>query len=268
MPGLEPNGVPEELANTVHSFEYNDFDALQKIVSEKHIGVVVMEVMRNYAPENNFLDKVRKLCDDHGIVLIFDECTSGFRETFGGLHLKFNVNPDLAMFGKALGNGYAVTAVVGKREVMEYAQSSFISSTFWTERIGSVAALATLEIMEKEKSWEIITSIGQLVKQRWTDLAEVAKVDIVHSGIPALASFSFTEYPLEKKTFFIQEMLARGYIASNSLYASLAHTDDILKSYFLECGEVFEQISKFSTREEITAHLKGGICHDGFKRLN
>ena len=107
-----------------------------------------------------FLQKVRELATKRNIVLIFDECTSGFRETFGGIHQKYGVEPDMAMYGKTLGNGYALTAVVGRKSVMEAAQNTFISSTFWTERIGPAAALATLEVMEETKSWEVITNVG------------------------------------------------------------------------------------------------------------
>ena len=126
-----------------------------------------MEVYRNKEPENNFLQRVRKLANDNNIVLVFDECTSGFRKNYGGLHMLYDVEPDVAMFGKALGNGYAVTAVLGKREVMQAAEKSFISSTFWTERIGSSAGLATLKVMDKEKSWEKITKIGEYVNSEW-----------------------------------------------------------------------------------------------------
>ena len=115
-----------------------------------------MEVQRSTPPDPGFLEGVRELCTRHNIVLIFDECTSGFRESFGGIHLKYGVSPDMAMFGKALGNGYAITATIGKRSVMEAAQSTFISSTFWTERIGPSAALKTLEVMERERSWELV----------------------------------------------------------------------------------------------------------------
>ena len=134
-----------------------------KIVDQNDVGVINWKMQRNFGPEDNFLEKVRKLATQKGIVLIFDECTSGFRETFGGLHQKYQVEPDIAMFGKTLGNGYAITAVVGRSEVMESAQSSFISSTFWTERIGPTAALATLKEMKKLKSWDIITKINKLV---------------------------------------------------------------------------------------------------------
>ena len=151
LPGLEPKGVPKSLKNSTYTFLYNRIDQLEKLIkNNSDIGVIFMEVSRNEKPKNNFLQKVRKLATKNNIVLIFDECSSGFRENFGGLHLHYDVEPDVAMFGKALGNGYAVTAVLGKKEVMQAAEKSFISSTFWTERIGSTAALATLKVMEKE----------------------------------------------------------------------------------------------------------------------
>ena len=136
LPGLEPKGVPRNLKDTVFPFNYNNIDELELITNKHDIGVIKMEVSRASGPENSFLQKVRKLATKKGIVLIFDECTTGFRETFGGLHKKYNVEPDMAMFGKALGNGYAITSVIGRREVMDAAQSTFISSTFWTEELG------------------------------------------------------------------------------------------------------------------------------------
>ena len=161
LKGLNIVGVPKELKNTIYSFKYNDFDYLSKLVKEKNIGIIKMEVLRNELPKNNFLKKVRKLANKNGIILIFDECTTGFRETFGGIHKKFRVNPDLLILGKALGNGYAITAILGTEKIMKSINTTFIISTFWTERIGSVAALKTLEVMQKEKSWIKITAIGK-----------------------------------------------------------------------------------------------------------
>ena len=146
IPGLSPNGVPKNLKNSVFPFHYNNYEELLEIVENNNIGIIKMEVLRNFGPEDDFLQKVRSLATKKNIILIFDECSSGFRETFGGIFQKFNVEPDMAMFGKTLGNGYALTAVVGKKSIMEAAQNSFISSTFWTERIGPTAALATLGI--------------------------------------------------------------------------------------------------------------------------
>ena len=119
------------------------------IVEKNDIGVIKMEVIRNFEPKDGFLKRVRDLATKKNIVLIFDECSSGFRETFGGIFQKYNVEPDMVMFGKTIGNGYALTAVVGRKSVMEAAQSTFISSTFWTERIGPTAALATLKLWKE-----------------------------------------------------------------------------------------------------------------------
>jgi glutamate-1-semialdehyde 2,1-aminomutase len=172
LPGLEPNGVPANLRDTVYPFAYNRFKELEALVNAHDIGVIMMEVCRNIEPEDDFLKKVRKLATDNGIVLIFDECSSGFRQTFGGLHKLYGVEPDMAMFGKALGNGYAITAVIGKREVMEAAQTTFISSTFWTERIGPTAGLKTLEVMERLQSWNTITETGKQIGERWQALGQ------------------------------------------------------------------------------------------------
>ena len=150
-----------------------------------------MEVQRSIPPQPGFLQSVRDLCDRHNIVLIFDECTSGFRETFGGLHLKYGVDPDIAMFGKALGNGYAITAIIGRSSIMEEAQNTFISSTFWTERIGPTAALKTLDVMERERSWEKVTNIGKKLRLEWQSLADSYALSINHNGLPALAGFTF-----------------------------------------------------------------------------
>jgi glutamate-1-semialdehyde 2,1-aminomutase len=270
LPGLEPNGVPKCLSGTVFPFSYNNYEELERIVNTKEIGVIKMEVMRNSEPTNNFLHKVRELASKNGIVLIFDECTSGFRETEGGLHKKYGVNPDIAMFGKALGNGYAITAIIGRREVMEAAQTTFISSTFWTERIGPVAALKTLEVMRATKSWEQITKIGNEIKKGWHKLAESNGINITHWGMPALAGFTVGDKnSLVYKTYITQEMLAKGYLAGNCVYACTEHTDSVLVRYFENLAPIFEVISDCeSGRRSIDSLLKGPISHAGFKRLN
>ncbi len=269
LPGLEPNGVPQSLRGTVFPFNYNNFEELEALVSLHDIGVIKMEVVRNMGPEDNFLHKVRKLATHRGIVLIFDECTSGFRETFGGLHKKYGVEPDMAMFGKALGNGYAITATIGKRSVMEAAQSTFISSTFWTERIGPTAALKTLEVMERLKSWESITTTGLTIRQGWQKLADKHGLKIDHWGLPSLTGFTFRSYgSLAYKTLITQEMLAKGYIAGNSVYVCIEHTPDVVAGFFDALDPVFGLIRECEDGRDVTSLLKGPVCHAGFKRLN
>lgn len=267
MPGLEPKGVPQSLENTVFTFNYNNIDELISLISNKDIGVVFMEVKRNFEPENDFLQKVRKLTKDNGIVLVFDECTSGFRETYGGIHLKYNVEPDIAMFGKALGNGYAINAVIGRASVMEAAQSTFISSTFWTERIGPAAGLKALEVMKAKKSWETITEIGKEMSKIWDSISKTHNIKISITGLPALTSFTFDDVnALKYKTYLTQEMLKNNILASNAFYASTEHTKSNLETYANILDDVFYSIHK--NRENIDQIIESPICHSGFKRLN
>lgn len=269
LPGLNPAGVPKHLSGTVFPFSYGDFEGLSSIVRSQSIGVIKMEVCRNTEPNVDFLLKVRKLADDSGIVLIFDECTSGFRQSYGGLHLTAGVSPDIAIFGKALGNGYAISAVIGRRSVMEAAQSTFISSTFWTERIGPAAAVKTLEVMQREKSWVRITEIGNTIKCRWQKLADQYGLQISHWGIAALAGFSFeSSQRLAHKTYLTQEMLKAGFLASNSVYSCLSHSESIIDRYFEALDPIFLTIGNFENGRGDAPHLDGLICHDGFKRLN
>jgi len=270
IPGLQPNGVPRNLKNTIFPFNYNNFEELELLVNREDIGIIKMEVSRNKGPENNFLQKVRDLANRKNIILIFDETTSGFRQTFGGLHKMYGVEPDMALFGKALGNGYAINAVIGKREIMEAAQTSFISSTFWTERIGPTAALKTLEVMEREKSWEYITEMGNYISEQWNQIAENNKLIIDLWGLPALKGFSFkSDNHLKYKTLITQEMLKKGYLAANSVYVCTSHSKGIIDNYIYELNNIFHLVEKCENEnEDIDKLLEGSVCHSGFKRLN
>jgi glutamate-1-semialdehyde 2,1-aminomutase len=269
LPGLEPNGVPRNLRETVFPFEYNNFAALEALVAQHDIGVIKMEVLRNTGPENDFLGKVRRLATERNIVLIFDECTSGFRQTFGGIHKMYGVEPDMAMFGKALGNGYAITATIGRRNIMEAAQSTFISSTFWTERIGPAAGLKTLEVMQRLESWDRITRIGQEIRKRWQALADKHGLKIDHWGIPALTGYTFrSPNALAYKTLITQEMLAKGYLVGNSVYVCTEHTPEVVDGFFEALDPLFGLVKQCEDGRDVMTLLKGSVCHSGFKRLN
>jgi len=269
LPGLSPNGVPKLLRGSVFTFNYNKLDELEALIRKEEIGVIKMEVSRNYDPDPGFLVSVRKLADQHNIILIFDECTSGFRQAFGGLHKVYGVDPDMAVFGKALGNGYAVTGVIGKRDIMEAAQNTFISSTFWTERIGSVAALATLDVMEKEQSWQKITDTGRAITARWQALGQKYGLPLSTAGVPALTGFSIkSPNGLAYKTLITQEMLAAGYLAATSVYTCTEHTPEIVDGYFAALEPIFSTIRECEDGRDVKALLKGPVAHSGFTRLN
>lgn len=270
LSGLDTIGVPSVLKNTVFPFHYNDYTELERIVNEHNVGVIKMEVLRNFEPDNDFLIKVRNLATKKGIVLIFDECTSGFRETYGGIFQKYDVFPDLTIFSKTIGNGYAITAVVGKKEIMEVAQKTFMSSTFWTERIGPTAALKTLEVMRREKSWDIITHKGKTMRERWLKLAEEYNLSISISGIPALSTYIFNSHNnLKYKTLITQELLKHNILGSTNFYPCLAHQEEDIQLYLQHLSDVYSLIEKCEKDIlDINTLLEGPVCHSGFERLN
>ena len=267
LPGLKPMGVPKELSGTTRPFFYNDLNGLEKILSDGNTGVIYMEVERSTPPKEGFLEGVRKLADDYGAVLIFDECSSGFRIIRGGTHLIHGVFPDMAMFGKTLGNGYAITAVIGTEEVMQSAQDTFISSTFWTERIGPAAAIASLEVMETENAPERINQLGSKVRKIWKNIAIKNGLEISISGLPSLSTFSIKGFePSTLKTFIVQEMLHRGYISGPFFYSCIEH-EEVLDGYQESLDEVFQMISNLGDTEGLRSKIEGEICHSGFQRL-
>lgn len=270
LSGLDTAGVPKNLKNTVFPFHYNNYEELEDIVNRHNIGVIKMEVLRNFDPENNFLQKVRNLASLKGIVLIFDECTSGFRETYGGIFQKFEVIPDMTIFSKTMGNGYAITAVVGKKSIMEAAQKTFISSTFWTERIGPTAALKALETMKEIESWKIITKKGEKMRAGWLKLAKENHLEISISGIPALSTYVFkSKNAVSYKTFITQEMLKKGFLASTIFYSAITHSDEYFDLYFNALNDVYHVISECEQGiKNINTLLSGPVCHVGFQRLN
>lgn len=269
LPGLEPKGVPSDLSGSILPFNYNRYDELEALTRNHDIGVIFMEVSRNSGPDAGFLENIRALADKEGIILIFDECTSGFRQTFGGLHKQYGVEPDMATVGKALGNGYAITGVIGRRAVMEAAQQTFISSTFWTERIGSAAALKTLEVMERMQSWDMITATGHKIRKGWQALADKHGFQIDHWGLPALCGWTArSPNALAYKTLVTQEMLARGYLAANSVYVCTEHTDSVVDTFFEHLDPVFALIGECENGRDVMPLLKGPVAHAGFKRLN
>jgi glutamate-1-semialdehyde 2,1-aminomutase len=269
LKNIPTQGVVKDLSNTIFGFQYNDFKKLEWLIKNKKIGTVIMEVIRNIKPKNNFLKKVRQITKKNNICLIFDECTTGFRNEFGGIHKTYKIEPDLAMFGKSLGNGYAITACLGKKKYMKYANSSFISSTFWTERIGYVAGLKTLEVMKRKKSWEIVRKKGNKIINIWKRIAKRNKIDLEINGIPALCSFRFTNKDnILCKTIITQEMLKKGFLATNIVYVCTEHSDKIINQYAKLIEPIFIKINNCKNNSELKKLLDGKICHSSFQRVN
>lgn len=270
LPGLEPRGVPRGLKGTAIPFHYNKIQELKDIVSrEKDIGVIVMEPVRYQKPEIEFLKEARKIADEIGAVLIFDEVSAGWRFTIGGFHLNCGVNPDIAVFAKGMSNGYPMAAVIGKEEVMQSTQTTFISSTYWTERIGFVAALATIKKIIKENVPDYLEKMGNLIMQGLKESAGNNNLKLKVSGLPALIHLSF-DYGQDSqaiRTLFTQEMLKKGILASGGVYVSYSFKEEHIKRYLNGVNEVFAFLKKAIDENKIYDLLEGPIAHQGFQRL-
>jgi glutamate-1-semialdehyde 2,1-aminomutase len=270
LPGLSPIGVPKGLEGTALPFRYNHLEELQTII-QKHrneLAAIVIEPIRNDQPLPGFLEGVRALADDTGIVLVVDEISAGFRLNTGGAHLLFNLIPDIAVFSKALGNGYSIAAIIGKRHIMEIAQSTFISSTMWTERIGPTAALATIKKHRNCNAGKHLEAIGKKIQEGWTSLAEMNALNISIGGIPPLSHFTFDyDNSPAMKALFVQRMLERGFLASTLFYSMYAHTEEHVKQYLHAVNSVFSEISKVNQVGDVGKLLKGKPASIGFKRL-
>ena len=270
LPGLKPAGVPRSLHDTAIPFNYNKIDELKHII-DKHpneIGVIIMEPVRDVEPEPGFLEDVRILADKIGAVLIFDEVTSGFRMNLGGIHLKYGVDPDIAIFGKALGNGYPISAILGRRDIMLASINSFISSTMWTERIGFVAALATIKKLEKLDVPNKLTKYGDRLNSGWKQIAGDTKLKIIISGIPPLTHIGFKCNDMNAaQTLYAQEMLGKNYLAGASVYASYVYDYEMIDKFIADSLSAFQKLSVAINENNISRYLKGDVLQTGFKRL-
>jgi glutamate-1-semialdehyde 2,1-aminomutase len=271
LPGLSPTGVPRHLKESAFPFNYNKVNEFISHL-EKHgnnIAAVVMESIRNDYPEAEFIKTIREKTKELEIVLILDEITAGWRLNGGGAHLLFNIDPDIAVFGKAISNGFPMGVIIGRSEIMQAAQDSFISSTYWTERIGPVASISTIKFFIENKVHEHLINVGKKVQRGWTEMAKKHQLDIDVGGIFPLSHFSFNHpEPLVLKTLYTQNMLEQGFLATTGLYSSYAHKDEHIQKYLKAGDAAFELISNAIKSGNPQKYLKGPVCHSGFKRLN
>jgi glutamate-1-semialdehyde 2,1-aminomutase len=270
LSGLEPAGVPRGLLGTALPFRYNHLEELDEIVSEngKELAAIVMEPLRNVEPQPGFLEGIRNIASRLGAVLIMDEVSAGWRLETGGAHLHYGIVPDMAVFAKGISNGYPMAAIIGVADVMKAFQSTFISSTYWTERIGPAAALATIRKHRRLDVASHLIETGTQIQSGWRTAATQAKLAIRVSGIPPLSHFSFDHEDGEStRTLFTQIMLEKGFLATNSFYAAYAHQPDHVRCYIAAVAEAFSEIAEALNRNEVVPKLKGPIAHSGFRRL-
>jgi glutamate-1-semialdehyde 2,1-aminomutase len=270
LPGLEPAGVPRGLFGTALPFHYNRIEELREVVAKypDEIAAIIMEPIRDHEPEHGFLEGVREIATHSGAILVFDEITSGFRLNTGGAHLIYGVEPDIAVFAKAMSNGYPMAAIIGRADVMQAAQSTFISSTYWTERIGLVAALATIRKHQRCEVPKHLIQIGKMIQDGWQKLAERTGLQIEIGGIVPLGHFNFIgEQNQAARTLFTQLMLERGFLATNAFYATYTHQVQHVERYMEAAEEALLIVAEALGNNTIMTQLKGPVAHTGFRRL-
>jgi glutamate-1-semialdehyde 2,1-aminomutase len=271
LSGLSPKGVPKGLTGTAFPFRYNHLKELKEIVTRhgKDLAAIIMEPIRNDEPEKEFIEGVRSLADETGAVFVVDEISAGFRYNTGGAHLKyFTKEPDIAVFSKALGNGYPIAAVIGKASVMQSAQKTFISSTNWTERTGPTAAIAMINKHKRVNAGKHLVGLGEQVQSGWKAIADKHGLSLQVSGMKPMSHFAFNHDKAQSmKAYFIQQMLEQGFLASNLFYAMFAHTNENVQNYLKAADKAFGEIARSVEQDDINKKLTGKPSSVGFKRL-
>jgi glutamate-1-semialdehyde 2,1-aminomutase len=268
LPGLDPLGVPAGLKGTALPFRYNQLAELEEIFAHHQLAAVVMETTRGVEPENQFLEKVRQLATQHGTKLIFDEISIGWRLCLGGAHLKYQVTPDLAVFAKALSNGYPMGAVIGQTAEMKFFERTFISSAYWSESIGPTAALAAVEKMMSLDVPAHLQRIGGCFMKRWLELGQSCQLPTFFKGRPELVQLGFEHEQANRiMTLFTRLMLQQGIMAGSSFNPTFAHQDRHLDHYFEKAETCFDQINQQLKSGQFYDQEAFETKHTGFARL-
>jgi glutamate-1-semialdehyde 2,1-aminomutase len=256
-------GVPKKTSALTLTFKYNDIKSLDRLFSKHPNGIaaVILEPMTNEFPENKFLEKTKKLCQKYGAVLIFDETITGFRFSKGGAQEVFQVTPDLSTFGKGIANGYPLSVVCGKKEIMKEMEHIFFSGTFGGELLSLAAANVVLNMhLKDEVSPKLIQYGGNLATELDRLVNETGMSSFLEiKGHPTWKFLNWKEtngYLIEVlKTFFMQEMFRRDVLILGTHNVSLSHTTAIQRSVIRVYEEVLSimatHISEGNLREKL-----------------
>jgi glutamate-1-semialdehyde aminotransferase/spore coat polysaccharide biosynthesis protein SpsF (cytidylyltransferase family) len=266
-------GVPKNTRELTHAFVYNDIESLTRLFDEYNdqVAAVVMEPVNVSAPKDNFLQKVKEITHQNKAVLVFDETVTGFRFSNGGAQEFFNVIPDLACFGKGLANGYPVSAVAGKAELMKLMEEVFFSFTFGGELLSLAAANATLDKLEKEPVISSINKVGSALMDGLRQLIHKYEFESIFSieGYPVWSFFVVKDTKWatswEIKTLFLQEMFRRGIFIIGSHNMSYAHTLEHVKITLAAYNEFFLVMQKAQKANNINLFIEGKTLEPLFK---
>lgn len=266
-------GVPVAVRNLTKNFVYNDLEDLEKKLQEFEVAAVILEPIQSNGPKEGYLEGVKELAHKYGAILIFDEVVSGFHYALGGAQELFGVSPDLVSFGKGMGNGYPISAVAGRRDLLEQiSEGVFISTTFGGDSIAMAASLATLKLLEKPGYYEHINKIGTMLLngiQEKIDKYQLAEVVSV-SGMPAHGGVAFDGHGslsyLDIQSIYSQEMLKKGIYVFAIYFLNQHHTEKEVQQYLDATDAAFAQIKKAIEQDSLDGILFGGKVNPVFKR--
>ena len=266
-------GVPVAVRNLTKNFVYNDLEDLEKKLQEFEVAAVILEPIQSNGPKEGYLEGVKELAHKYGAILIFDEVVSGFHYALGGAQEVFGVSPDLVSFGKGMGNGYPISAVAGRRDLLEQiSEGVFISTTFGGDSIAMAASLATLKLLEKPGYYEHINKIGTMILngiQEKIDKYQLADVVSV-SGMPAHGGVAFEGHGslsyLDIQSIYSQEMLKKGIYVFAIYFLNQHHTEKEVQQYLDATDAAFAQIKKAIEQDSLDGILFGGKVNPVFKR--
>jgi len=258
-------GVPKAVRDLSHTFAYNDLASLQAVF-DQHAGAVaavILEPMNVAQPQPGFLEGVRDLAHRHGALLVFDETITGFRFANGGAQEFFGVTPDLATFGKGLANGYPVSAIAGRRDVMKLMEEIFFSFTFGGETLSLAAAKATLTKLRTDPIIATLQRLGVDLRTRLAELITRHRLSHVAtvSGHPSWTFLNLREAPgvsvFDVKTLLMQEMLARGVLTLGSHNLSYAHSDADIDALLGAYDETLALLARALSEDRLREQLRG-----------
>ena len=258
LKNLDPLGIPKELKDSALPFRFNNFEDLLKIVNTKKLSAIVIECGRYNYLSKYFVKKINKLCKEKKICLIIDEITTGWRETNGGLYKLLGLKPDIVVYGKSLGNGYAISAIVGKKKYMNNANKTFASSVAWTERVGFTAGISVIDYFTKKNVSKHLIKIGRVIKKGWLASAKKNKIEIEIGEVKTIPTFRFKYGNDNEKlyTMFTSLMLKEKYLATNAIYLSYKHNQNEIKKYLASFEKVLQKISIILKKKSLLNKIK------------
>ncbi len=268
LKNLKPLGVPQKFRNSAIPLEFNNIDQLKRLSKIKDLTAIVVEPSRMEKLSGRFVNELNKICKQRKIILIVDEITSGWRDCKGGIYKQIGLNPDIVVYGKALGNGFAISAVIGKKKIMDIAQDTFVSSTAWTERVGFAAGLAVIKFHNKTNVFNHNKNIGKKIKKGWVKLAKKHGLKIKVNSLDTIINFNFlyknkNDYLI---TLFTELMLKDNFLANNNIYVSFLHNEKIVLRYLKAVDKAFYIISNCIKDKKVK--LKSKVRKTNYIRIS